>query len=165
MTGVYDHGEGPNQRTTNGVVVKGPSGHLGWDWSLPAGAPVVAAMDGVVLLSGVEKPFRCPLNGEMVRDQQVVRVRHALDQKRLETAYAHLSTRHVKTGDRVTAGQLLGEVGSSGCATGPHLHFAVWQSEAGPASALVPVDPFAAGLWAETVPGVEAVPEAMKVRD
>jgi murein DD-endopeptidase MepM/ murein hydrolase activator NlpD len=41
------------------------------------------------------------------------------------TSYAHMSTRVVEAGDKVTAGQLIGRSGDTGCSTAPHLHFGV----------------------------------------
>ena len=52
----------------------------------------------------------------------LVTVRHA---DGFETRYAHLSKVDVKKGDRVEVGQDLGEVGSTGHSTGPHLHFEI----------------------------------------
>lgn len=43
----------------------------------------------------------------------------------LYTGYFHLSAFLVKVGDNVSRGQILGKVGTSGCTTGPHLHFMV----------------------------------------
>jgi murein DD-endopeptidase MepM/ murein hydrolase activator NlpD len=45
------------------------------------------------------------------------------------TLYAHCKTIYVKEGDTITQGQQLGEVGSTGNVTGPHLHFEVRKSE------------------------------------
>ncbi len=149
-TAVYDHAPGtPGQQGFDGVVVEGLDGHLGWDWPLPMGTPVRAVAAGRVIASG-EEAFDCPLTGERTTDQQVVRVRHELsDTRRLTTAYAHLSRLDVGVGDTVAAGEVLGLSGASGCASGPHLHFAVWQALGGPAAAFQPIDPYAGPepLW------------------
>lgn len=47
---------------------------------------------------------------------------------RYKTAYAHLNSYAVNDGDRVARGQLVGYVGSTGQATGPHLHYEVWEN-------------------------------------
>ena len=52
----------------------------------------------------------------------------------VHTAYFHMTSRAVAEGQRVEAGQIIGTVGSTGLATGPHLHFGTY---IGP----VPVDP------------------------
>lgn len=44
------------------------------------------------------------------------------------TLYAHMQSRNVKAGDRVTKGDVIGWVGSTGLSNGPHLHFEIWQN-------------------------------------
>ena len=51
------------------------------------------------------------------------------------TRYAHLSAVLVEWGQRVSAGSLIGRAGQTGRATGPHLHFELWQNG-------LPIDPF-----------------------
>lgn len=46
----------------------------------------------------------------------------------LMTVYAHLSAIHVRAGEEVRSGHVIGLSGSSGDATGPHLHFEVWRN-------------------------------------
>ena len=95
------------RRVYNG---KTRSRHAGLDVAAPSGAPVVAAAAGRVALVG-EFYFS---GGSVVLDHG----------DGLFTMYFHLSRLDVKEGDAVTAGQLLGAVGATGRATGPHLHWA-----------------------------------------
>ena len=85
--------------------------HLGVDYKAPAGAPVVAAADGVVVFAG--------MNGGSGR---MVHLRHG---NTFETEYLHLSSIAVRVGSRVRQGELIGRVGSTGLATGPHLDYRV----------------------------------------
>lgn len=85
--------------------------HLGVDYRAPHGAPVVAVADGVVVSSG--------FNGGAGR---MVHLRHA---NGLETQYLHLSAAAVRSGQRVRQGDLIGKVGATGLATGPHLDYRV----------------------------------------
>lgn len=85
--------------------------HQGVDFAAPAGTPVYAAADGVVERIG-------PAGGY----GRMIVLRHAGG---TETRYAHLSAfaRGLKRGSRVRQGDVIGKVGSSGLATGPHLHY------------------------------------------
>jgi murein DD-endopeptidase MepM/ murein hydrolase activator NlpD len=83
--------------------------HLGVDYAAPTGTPVRSVGQGVVDVAGNQGGFG-----------NVVMVKHASGQT---TVYAHLSRIHVKRGQSVAQGQTLGLVGSTGWATGPHLHF------------------------------------------
>lgn len=85
--------------------------HEGLDFALSDGSEVVATADGVV--SSVE---HTPTYG------LVIDIQHS---DRVVTRFAHLSRAFVKEGDRVCRGEALGLVGSSGRATGPHLHYEV----------------------------------------
>lgn len=86
--------------------------HTGIDMAAPAGTPVYAAGDGVVLSSGNA--------GDGFG--QSVRVEHATGDV---TLYGHNSAVLVDKGEKVKAGQLIALVGSTGFSTGPHLHFEV----------------------------------------
>lgn len=86
--------------------------HYGGDFRAPRGTPVYAAGDGVVSFCGRRNGYG-----------KVIDVRHG--GSALVTRYAHLSSIDVKCGQAVTADQLIGKVGSTGRATGPHLHFEV----------------------------------------
>lgn len=83
--------------------------HLGVDYRAPVGAPVVAVADGTVLHAGWSGA-----SGRMVH------LRHA---NGFETQYLHLSSIAVRRGARLQQGTLVGRVGSSGLATGPHLDY------------------------------------------
>lgn len=90
--------------------------HSGVDIAGGAGAPVTAPADGVVVLAA-DKPFT--LEGNLLI------IDHGMG---LNSAFLHLSRIVVKQGDRVRKGQLVGAIGSTGRATGPHLHWAMkWQ--------------------------------------
>lgn len=83
--------------------------HAGVDIPVPPGTEVVSAFQGVVRLSTYHRGYG-----------NIIIIRHP---NGLETAYAHLSERKVKSGDIVSAGDLIGYSGSTGRSTGPHLHF------------------------------------------
>jgi murein DD-endopeptidase MepM/ murein hydrolase activator NlpD len=85
--------------------------HSGIDYSAPRGTPVVSVNDG-----------RIALVGDYFFPGRLVVVDHGLG---LYTLYFHLDEARVDIGERVVRGQLLGTVGSTGRATGPHLHFGV----------------------------------------
>jgi murein DD-endopeptidase MepM/ murein hydrolase activator NlpD len=85
--------------------------HEGIDFLAEAGSPIAAAAGGVVVFAGFH-----PQYGYMVD------IDHGND---LVTRYAHCSKLFVKEGDVVQRGRKIGEVGSTGRSTGPHLHFEV----------------------------------------
>jgi len=87
--------------------------HLGVDYQAPAGAPVVAVAHGVVVSAGFAG-----------QGGRTVVLRHASG---YETYYMHLSSivSGVRRGARVTQGDVIGRVGSSGLATGPHLDYRI----------------------------------------
>ena len=87
--------------------------HNGVDYGAPVGTPIMSTADGVVL----ETSFRA---GE----GNYVRIRHS---SQTETWYLHLSrfAKGVKKGTKVTQGDVIGYVGSSGLASGPHLDYRV----------------------------------------
>lgn len=83
--------------------------HNGTDYAAPRGTPVFAAGDGRVVEAGYSRS-----NGNYVF------IQHG---ERYLTKYLHLNKRKVKTGQRVVQSQVIGTVGSTGAATGPHLHY------------------------------------------
>jgi murein DD-endopeptidase MepM/ murein hydrolase activator NlpD len=91
-----------------------PKFHRGVDFGATAGTPVHAAADGTIEEFGWRGNYG-----------RYVRLHHS---DRLETAYAHLSrfAQRLRSGSRVREGEVVGFVGASGLATGPHLYFEVW---------------------------------------
>jgi murein DD-endopeptidase MepM/ murein hydrolase activator NlpD len=85
--------------------------HAGVDFIAAPGSPILAAAGGVVSASEWHAEY-----GNMVD------IDH---DNGLTTRYAHLSQKIVKVGDVVLKGQLIGNLGQTGRATGPHLHFEV----------------------------------------
>jgi murein DD-endopeptidase MepM/ murein hydrolase activator NlpD len=96
--------------------------HAGIDIGAPYGATVVAGAAGVVAWAGPRSGYG-----------NTIVVDHG---GRYATLYAHLSRISVGTGARVAQGAMIGAVGATGLATGPHLHFEVRRNG-------VPVDPMA----------------------
>jgi murein DD-endopeptidase MepM/ murein hydrolase activator NlpD len=94
-------------------VLKSFRPHYGVDYGAPVGTPVRATAGGVVVAAGWEGG-----------SGKVVRLRHANDYL---TAYLHLSrfAEGVRPGARVQQGEVIGYVGSTGLATGPHLDYRV----------------------------------------
>ncbi len=83
--------------------------HRGTDYAAPRGTPVFASGDGRVVKAGYTKA-----NGNYVV------VQHG---EAYTTKYFHLHKRKVKKGQRVKQNQVIGSVGATGAATGPHLHY------------------------------------------
>ena len=88
-----------------------PAFHAGLDFKGPTGAPIYSAAKGKVAFVG-----RRPGYGNCVE------INHG---NGLRTRYAHMSAFRTRPGAMVTAGQVIGAVGSTGRSTGPHLHFEV----------------------------------------
>ncbi|MDM7953214.1 MAG: M23 family metallopeptidase [Cyanobium sp. CZS 25K] len=84
--------------------------HAGRDLAAPEGTPVVAALTGRVVSSGLAGGYGL-----------AVELEH--DRPRRRTLYGHLSELYVKDGEMVRQGEVIGRVGSTGLSTGPHLHF------------------------------------------
>lgn len=83
--------------------------HLGIDYAAPTGAPVRSIGNGTVEFAGVQNGFG-----------NVVFINHGNNRV---TVYGHLSRINVRKGQTVAQSQNIGAVGSTGWATGPHLHF------------------------------------------
>lgn len=105
----------PGQFTiTDGFGARGGT-HMGVDFAAPAGTPIYAAADGLVVASGAASGF-----GDWVVIDSVDG-----NGSRYSTVYGHMYANgiYVKTGDIVTMGQHIADVGSNGESSGPHLHF------------------------------------------
>ena len=89
--------------------------HEGLDFTASSGTLVVATAKGTVSRSGWDVGYG-----------NVVEVQHA---EGFATRYAHLSKRLVQVGDQVDRAGVLGEVGSTGRSTGPHLHYEVFSKD------------------------------------
>jgi murein DD-endopeptidase MepM/ murein hydrolase activator NlpD len=85
--------------------------HAGIDFGAPWGSPIVAAADGQVVGAGYAGGY-----GRQVR---------IVHEGGLMTTYSHMSSIVAQPGMPVRQGQVVGYVGSSGLATGPHVHFEV----------------------------------------
>ena len=94
-------------------VLKLYRAHLGTDYAAPVGTPVQAVAHG-----------RVEFAGRLGGDGNMVRLKHS---NGYETYYLHLSSILVHRGQSVQQGQLVGRVGATGLATGPHLDFRVRQ--------------------------------------
>ena len=95
-------------------VLKKRRPHYGVDFGAPKGTPVYAVGAGKVTTARV--------NGGHGR---FVKIDH---NGPFETSYSHLSRISVRAGQRIKQGQIIGYVGSTGLATGPHLHYQFWKN-------------------------------------
>lgn len=117
--GGYGTGSGNRGRITSGFgmrrhpILGAVSMHKGIDIDAPMNSSVHTARDGTVSYAGVMSGYG-----------NIVEVDHGDNTK---TRYAHLSSIAVSRGARVSSGQLIGRVGSTGRSTGPHLHFELLQ--------------------------------------
>ncbi|MEO1541314.1 MAG: DUF5930 domain-containing protein [Pseudomonadota bacterium] len=85
--------------------------HNGLDFAARTGTPILAPADGTVVSAERQRGFG-----------NLIKIRHDFG---YETLYAHLSRIRVKVGDRVTRGDRIGDMGSTGRSTGSHLHYEV----------------------------------------
>lgn len=97
-------------------ILKRRKAHLGTDYAAPTGTPIVSVADGVVVAAGYGRG-----NGNYVK------VKH---DNTYTTQYLHMSKfgQGIKRGMRVSQGQVIGYVGSTGLATGPHLCYRFWKN-------------------------------------
>lgn len=115
--------------------------HTGIDYAAPTGTPVVSIGDGTVISKGWSGG-----------GGNTVKIRH---NSVYTSAYLHLSKYgNIKVGDRVSQGQVIGYVGMTGTATGPHLDFRIWKNG-------TPINP----LTMEAPPSEPISPDRMPVLD
>jgi murein DD-endopeptidase MepM/ murein hydrolase activator NlpD len=90
--------------------------HQGLDFGAPSGTPIYSAGNGVIAEMGSKGNYG-----------KYVRINH---DSKFDTAYAHMSkfAKGLKAGSKVSQGQVIGYVGTTGRATGPHLHYEVLAS-------------------------------------
>jgi murein DD-endopeptidase MepM/ murein hydrolase activator NlpD len=88
--------------------------HLGTDYAAPTGTPIMATGDGIVIASS-----RSKYNGNFVK------IKH---NSTYTTQYLHMSKRIAKVGEHVIQGDIIGYVGSTGLATGPHVCYRFWKN-------------------------------------
>ncbi|HGY5542828.1 MAG TPA: M23 family metallopeptidase [Prochlorococcus sp.] len=115
--------------------------HAGRDLAAPEGTPVVAALTGTVVSSGLAGGYGI-----------AVEIEH--DAPRRRTLYGHLSEIYLKPGQRVRQGEVIGRVGSTGLSTGPHLHFELRRPQGG---GWVAIDPGELDLNPLTASGLDTV--------
>ena len=90
--------------------------HKGMDFAAPYGSPIRAATDGIVAFAGRHGGY-----GNFVK---------LVHGGGLATGYGHMSRIAVRGGERVSRGEVIGYVGSTGLSTGPHLHYELWRNGA-----------------------------------
>lgn len=117
-------------------VTKQMKPHLGTDYAAPTGTPIWSTADGVVTKSGYTRG-----NGNYVK------VKHT---NKYSTQYLHMSKRAVNVGEYVKQGEVIGYVGATGLATGPHVCYRFW------------VDGQQVDPYKQDLPDAEPMEEAMK---
>jgi murein DD-endopeptidase MepM/ murein hydrolase activator NlpD len=123
VTSVFDH-HGPFLKPDGSLIshlggeaVGGVpyDGHNGWDYALDVGTPVLAAAGGAVIWAGYsDDGCAWPALGVILDHGNGY-----------QSFYWHLSQVNVAIGQQVRRGEVVGLAGASGCAEGPHLHFAL----------------------------------------
>jgi murein DD-endopeptidase MepM/ murein hydrolase activator NlpD len=88
--------------------------HSGLDFQSPAGTPIYATANGVVIKSTIDPSYG-----------RLASINHG---DGYISRYAHAQELYVREGDKVARGQLIGLIGASGRATGPHLHYEILKS-------------------------------------
>ena len=95
-------------------IGSGAEFHYGSDIANSIGTPVVAAADGIV-------SYAAPMGTY----GNVIMITHSINGQIFTTVYAHLNGYNVGSGQSVSKGQVIGQMGNTGRSTGPHLHFEI----------------------------------------
>lgn len=95
----------------NDPLGRGFRKHEGQDLAGAYGSPILATADGVVTYAGWENGYG-----------RLIKIQHAFG---IETRYGHLSQIRVDVGQKVSRGDLIGDMGNSGRSTGTHLHYEI----------------------------------------
>ncbi|WP_121631463.1 M23 family metallopeptidase [Tropicibacter alexandrii] len=98
-------------RFTSGFGYRWGRLHAGTDFAAPHGTPIYSTADGVVTHADWSSGYG-----------RLVKIQHEFG---IETRYAHMSKIRVKTGQRVSRGERIGDMGNTGRSTGTHLHYEV----------------------------------------
>ena len=122
-----------------GCPPSAPVIHTGVDLAAPEGTPFYAAASGWVTLADYDRPT-ADANTRII-------IQHDGRNEEYATEYLHWIASYVEEGDYVRAGDPIGEVGSVGYSTGPHLHFSVTELDTGEN-----IDPL---RWLPDEPGLE----------
>lgn len=110
LNGTINSGFGLREHPISG----NKTSHSGIDIGVPIGTHITATADGIVSFSNWHND-----SGYII----VLEHGHGLT-----TVYAHNKKNHVKVGQKVKRGEVIGISGSSGATTGPHLHYEVWKN-------------------------------------
>jgi murein DD-endopeptidase MepM/ murein hydrolase activator NlpD len=121
--------------------------HLGTDYAAPTGTPILATASGTVVAAAYQSA-----NGNYVK------IKHS---GTYTTQYLHMSriAARIRNGARVEQGQVIGYVGSTGLATGPHVCYRFWKNGRQVDPLREPMqraDPLPRALWSEFEPGMTA---------
>ena len=92
-------------------IYRRPKMHQGMDFTAPIGTHIFATGNGQVVQAGWQQGYG-----------NAVKINHGFG---YETLYGHMNKIKVRSGQRVTRGDVIGEVGNTGKSTGPHLHYEV----------------------------------------
>ena len=127
--------------TTTGVIENDGMSEYGYrwhpiwdDWLFHSGVDVTADYGVTVMAAATGKVIH---TGDLWGFGVTVMIVHNVNGKQYTSLYGHLSSYNVKYGDIVERGQKVGEVGSTGDSTGPHLHFQMMESSGYSSSATV----------------------------